>query len=303
MATQTSNQDPPDYTPPTVSSSLGDMLTYNEASEKNPAVLGMQAELPVIMDDQVHSPTINTNYRSRQSMILGIMQIIVGVLCIVFNSVAIASGAMYSRAGIGIWGGIMVIVCGSFGIAAAKVGNKYRLVGFLVLCLSSTATTVALFVFSVISAAVNGNYLCDYDDDDYDDDCYVYYKASQGMNGVLSILAVVGAATSIWGSVISFKAVCYFTSPQQQHQQQAESSPVQYVTMQGGQPMIIVPQYRLNYGGQVNYAQEYPGQEILTVPAPSYQVSYSRNTAPRVVQPSNNNQSEVLNMQPPTEQY
>jgi len=68
--------------------------------------------------------------------------------------------------------------------------------------------------------------------------------------------------------------------------------------------MIIVPQSRLNYGGQVNYAQEYPGQQILTVPAPPYQASYSLNTASSVAQhANNNNQCEVLNMQPPTEQY
>ena len=48
------------------------------------------------------------NYSSRSSLILGSTQIAIGILCIIFNAVAIGTDAPEAIIGHGIWGGIFV---------------------------------------------------------------------------------------------------------------------------------------------------------------------------------------------------
>jgi len=304
MTDETEKDSSPFYNLATDSSSRQCTQTRSHPSPDNPSATGMsglsQAGQPVLIYNYGHSqPTVYKSYHNYHSMGLGITQIILGVLCIAFNIAAIAVGARFSVASIGIWGGLMFIICGSFGISASKLHTKCMIVTFLVLCIISVVITIPLFIVSVIGAVDIEYNQCwwypDHDNNDY----WEYYcrptrDAALAMNCMLAVLAVVVAATCICGSVICCKATCCCNTNknmQQQQQQQTASLPTQCVTMQGGQPMLIVPQPRLNYGGQVVYVQGYPAaqhQQILTVPAPPYQINYPMNTSPMMVQSNNN---------------
>ena len=52
-------------------------------------------------------PSID-GFRSKQANVLGVIQIIIGILCIVFQSVAIATNERLSVVGHGIWCGVLV---------------------------------------------------------------------------------------------------------------------------------------------------------------------------------------------------
>src|SRR2546425_925723 len=67
---------------------------------------------------QVMQPrtTEYANYRRKQSRGLGVLQIIVGVLCVIFSGVALGYWAAASFIGHGIWGGVLVIIISSSAI-------------------------------------------------------------------------------------------------------------------------------------------------------------------------------------------
>jgi len=60
--------------------------------------------------------------------------------------------------------------------------------------------------------------------------------------------------------------------------------------MQGGQPMIFVPQSYLNHGAIPVYAAGYPPQQVTIIPgpAPPYPTNYMMYNAPVAAQSSNN---------------
>ena len=53
-------------------------------------------------------PQVCTNYASKSSFILGATQIAIGLLCILFNAVAIGAHSATAVVGHGIWGGLFV---------------------------------------------------------------------------------------------------------------------------------------------------------------------------------------------------
>jgi len=180
------------------------------------------------------SGTIYTNYRSAQSMGLGITQIIIGVMCITFNGVALGYGAPLSYVGHGIWGGIMFIITGAFGIPAAKVRSKCLVCAFMVLCIISASLCVPVFSLGIAGAVS----WCD-----YYWTCYWYKEIGTAMNSMLAVLAVAEAAVAIWGSVICCKVACCGNTP--------------------GNMMVPQPvQYTQGYGGQIITITHPPGQGV-----------------------------------------
>jgi len=52
--------------------------------------------------------TVYENYGSEHSRGLGVLMIVAGILCIIFNIVSLVLGRLLSVVGYGIWGGIWV---------------------------------------------------------------------------------------------------------------------------------------------------------------------------------------------------
>jgi hypothetical protein len=305
---------PPAYTLPTASPSVQGTQTSdipagfnspmtavpcNIPGGHNPPVIQMQAGYPLQMYAYPKPATVYGSYLSKRSRSLGIAHITIGALCIVFNAVGIGFDAILSVASIGIWGGILFIVTGAFGISAAKLRTKCKITTFMVLCIVSAAVTIALFVCAVMGATIQGNegyysYICRsyyYYDYYYSNACR---NVAIAMNSLLAILAVAAAIPAIWGSVLCCKVYgCCKAS-----ETQIMMSQEQYAGMSGGQPMIIIPLSQINFGGQmVAYAPGYSAQQTGSTSAPPYPLNYEPDTAPLVPQ-SNTNINENVEKQP-----
>jgi len=220
----------------------------------------------------------NRNYKRKQSKGLGIMQIIVGVLCIVFNAVGNYYGSYASVASIGIWGGIMFIITGSFGISAAKVCTKCKITTFMVLSIISAVITIPLFICSVIGAILNNVYHACNNPHSFSYSTYGFFscqeriKVSIAMTSLLACLAVIEAYAAIWGSVICSKAgycCCNNTGNQQM-------IPIQHETIQQCQPVIFIPQPQINFEDQMDPCTPPPDYysclQTATAPPPPYLV-------------------------------
>jgi len=209
--------------------------------------------------------TVYTKYRSAQSRGLGITQIIVGALCIVLNVLAIVFESIPSIIGFGIWGGILVIIAGSFGITAAKHRTRCHVIASMVLSIISAALTIGLFIVSILAAVLDGVH------------CYMYYSynsdgqrvqslglnecmnratVSKILNAALAVLAVVEAVAAIWSSVLGCKAACCCS-----YTPYAENVVVipGQVSNGPGVQMIMITQPQTN----ANVATAYPGYSIV----------------------------------------
>jgi len=256
---------------------------------------------------------------------LGITQLFVGVLCIIFNSVGINFGAQISVGSIGIWGGILFIINGAFGMSAAKSGTKCKIITFMVLSIISAGITVPLFICAVIGAVIDDSYFScyryNYNTYNYDrpSNCLYIQNVAIAMNSLLAILAIIEAIAATWGSAICCKAVCCCSTIGNQQM----LAPIQYATIQG-QPVIIIPQ--MNFGGQtvVNYPPqghpvqghplpghpvqlhplpghpppEYSTQPIVNVSAPPYPMFYGQDTASGMNSQSYNGPNGDMEKQP-----
>jgi len=278
---------PPAYTLPVApapgpgihqySGQAGQTQPYHGQAGLVQPVVAIQSGQPVQMYAYNSPPVVYGNYNSKQSMGLGVTQVVVGVICIVINAIGIAFGSLLAVVSIGIWGGIMFIISGSFGISAAKWRTKCKVIAFMVLCIISAAITVPLFICAVMGAALDGYY----------ENCYSlyynYYRRSYNcqeishvavaMNAVLASLAIVQAIAAIWGSAICCKAACCC-----KYNNSQVVAPIQFATIQG-QQVIIIPQSQLNLGGQMmTYAPpDYSTQQVLSASGPPYQISYGQN--------------------------
>jgi len=302
---------PPSYISPPGPQAGPDLQPYTGSNVTNPHMVTMQTAQAVPMFTYAQTAsTPNTNYKSNQSKGLGIMQIIVGLVCIVINAVGIAFASQLSFAAIGIWGGIMFIITGSFGVSAAKARTKCKIITFMVLSIISAGITVPLFICSVIGAILDtSHYYCYYSYNYY----YYSYSSSYScqekanvaiaMNALLACLAIGEAIAAIWGSAICCKSGCCCNNSGNQQLM----IPVQYATIQG-QPVIIIPQPQMNFGGQtqMNFGgqmvtcapPEYSSQQTVTVPAPPYPTTYWQDSASSMVHQPTYSTNESMEKQP-----
>jgi len=239
-----SNQPPPSYTV----TSPGTAAPPNNAA---PAYLPGYGISPVYPYPR-YAPSVYTSYLSCQSLGLGITQIIIGVLCFIFNIVAIAYGSGIDVVGCGIWSGIMFIITGSLGISAAKTRGKCQVIAFMVLSIISAVMTVPLLsidVFGALYASSGGND-CYYDRYYYT--CKNYTEVQIAMTSCLAILAFTEAVVCIWASVLGCKVACCCGS--------VPVVPMQYGPTPGPGPLLIAGHYGLGYGPQIIQGQYDFGQ-------------------------------------------
>ena len=82
---------------PTVTTTVGGPIT-------TPATIYVQQQ-PVLV-----TPRVYDNFQHKSSYALGITQVVIGSLCILFNAVGIGIGSFTSNSGTGIWTGIFVSI-------------------------------------------------------------------------------------------------------------------------------------------------------------------------------------------------
>lgn len=144
----------------------------------------------------------------KQLMILGALQMVFGILCLVFQATTIAVVILFhlqsfTFIGYVAWSGIFFIITGAIGISGAKRNNKGLVIAFNVLLIISASMTVVLFIQTVSSAYVfSVNY-----------DRYLGFNgnskkgtdAGVAMESMLAILAIAEAIVAIWSSVVCCK--------------------------------------------------------------------------------------------------
>jgi len=155
-------------------------------------------------------------YRSTLSMNLGITQIVVGILCVVFSVVGFTYGALTALT-VGFWGGVLFIVSGAYGISAAKSQDKCKITAFLVLCIISIVIAAILLICAFLAVAANVRVLSLCRDDSHSESfsnlCEHLTNIQIAMNALLIILAVVELIASIWGSALGGRATGCCGSP------------------------------------------------------------------------------------------
>ena len=77
-----------------------------QQQQSSTVVVGAPQPAPYYVQPQSRPPV--TNFRDQQALMLGIAQILIGVLCIIFNAVALGIHELLSVAAHGIWGGVIV---------------------------------------------------------------------------------------------------------------------------------------------------------------------------------------------------
>jgi len=267
------------------------------SSEKARAAIGQEhggqqnQQYPQLMNGQmvqvVHhrGPIVYQNYRSKQSQVLGVVLIIAGVLCIIFNAVAMGFLSGSSVIAYGIWGGVIFIITGSFGTSTAKYATKCKIITFLVLCIISACISAAVVILGALSAAIDyyyGEIHCNSGNNGYyysrnsyngrssDSHCLTFFNVQVAMNSLIAILGLIGGIAAIWGSVICCKVWCCCRNYNEN-----------YMTTSGNQLVIVIPQQQglgvpvqqqHAYTGQVNaaYPHGYQPQPLMNNSATPY---------------------------------
>ncbi|KAK2192603.1 hypothetical protein NP493_26g06005 [Ridgeia piscesae] len=153
--------------------------------------------------DNVRSP-IWKNYAKKTSMLLGVAQIVIGVLCIGFHIAVIVDVTPTAKIGQGIWGGLFFIATGAFGVVAGKQRTTRSIVSFMILSILSAT----VFATLVLSLSFVGFFR---DQIPYGGDIKSYAVAAHFMMMILSLVEFVVAIAS---SAICCAAVCCGSSPQ-----------------------------------------------------------------------------------------
>ncbi|ELU12315.1 hypothetical protein CAPTEDRAFT_189456 [Capitella teleta] len=161
--------------------------------QQQPQVIMVSAVLRGARGDHPAATESNiTSYPSKQSMSIGILHVIVGVLCIGFGIGAIVVDAWGATIAHGIWGGVFFIITGAFAIVASKRKDYCNI-----------STHIALAIVSMIAALI-GMTMCIIGcvEDSYYNYWYNRKEEWLAMNGVLSCLFIIEFALTIWSAVI-----------------------------------------------------------------------------------------------------
>lgn len=180
--------------------------------------------LPVPVQSRIYD-----RYLNKQSIGLGIAQVVIGALCAIFNLVILVTSSYnggLGEAGHGFWCGALFVITGSLGISAGAKRQRCQIVSFMVMCIISAIFTISLLTIASIGAAIVKED-CDYYGYYYDRNGYYpyYSRPCQNMNNygvvvsmeaLMAALAIVEAIVAIWGSAICCKSgVCCCSRPVQ----------------------------------------------------------------------------------------
>jgi hypothetical protein len=146
---------------------------------------------------------------------LGITLIVSGILCMFFNAIGISYGNIANYAACGIWGGILFIVAGTYGVLAAKSKSRQKILAFAILCILSIFGSFAVLLAGIVGAVTTNPFDggCNLQRDYYLSDsfntgypCQIGFDVVISMNSLQAIIAIVVLVAAIWG--IKFTDYC-----------------------------------------------------------------------------------------------
>jgi len=105
--------------------------------------LDIAAPMALVYDD----------YGSKMSWVLGVFGIFIGLMTIAWDIVAICFSNVYATAiGYGLWSGLIFIITGAFGIAAAHNAVSWRVITFMSLSIASIICATVTFSLGVVDS-------------------------------------------------------------------------------------------------------------------------------------------------------
>lgn len=174
-------------------------------------------------------PIVYSQYQCKYVHRMSITLIILGVVCFV---VQIGNFFIHtSSEAAGIWGGIWIIVTGSFGVVSCKKRTLCTIMTFMVLCI--TGSVIAAFPFGHGAAGM----ALDFHDGEE--------IASFMLSGIMLLAALISCILMIVSATYTCKAVCpdcnqghpNLLSPGQAHYMMGPNGETQVVIMPVNQPM------------------------------------------------------------------
>lgn len=227
------------------------------------------------------------SYRAKQSSGLGVTQIVLGSLCIVFNAISAAIGVYYSMSfvGHGFWCGILFIVTGGLGISAGINKTKCKIVSYMVLCIISACFTTALLTCGILGSIISGAF-SDYGCRNYGYSYYYYYyyqpcpnfSLIAAMEGCMAVCGLIAAILFIWGATLACKSklcacscckCCNCCCCKLDNQMQTMTIPINYLGLPTNVQTMQVMPYPL---ATMPYQQ---GMMAAAAMPPAYQTVYT----------------------------
>jgi len=158
----------------------------------------------------IQAPRLKRSFDKYASMtvyILGWIQIGCGLMSIILGIANPLTCGLYGMIGYGIWGGLLYIAAGMFGIISAQRKTSHSIITHMVLTVISAVCALVQFALSVTSAY--------YDNLVYG--CYYYtvsneqsidYAGTVAVDSLLAVFAFVQGVAAIMASALSCKVVC-----------------------------------------------------------------------------------------------
>jgi len=213
------------------------------------------------------------SYRRKESLGLGVLQIVVGALCIIFNSLAIGFWPFdfgTATLSYGFWGGAVYIVTGAVGVSAAKYATHCKVLTFMVMCVITPCVSIAVFTLAVIAA--RDSHIFPYGEQCSGMPCTVLNNIGISMNSAIACLSVIATTVAIWCFVNCCMVLGCCTNSNLNFSTVPEK---QNIFSLPQQQMLSVPLSQQSYPGQIliAYPQGYPSQQMINIPAPPYQAN------------------------------
>lgn len=242
-------------------------------------VMPQAANTVIVRTVPANNSSRRENYAATQSLWLGSIQVGVGILCMLFQIVAIIIHAEVAVVGAGIWCGILFIISGVFGITASKYKTNCHIITFMVMSIISAVFIV--FLLACSSAGINYDrytYRYYHYYSDYSDSRDSGRNGKLAMNSLLLILSLVECVVAIWSSAICCAGLCCNSGPQGGV---VYGQAVQYQIPANGQQVVMINQ------PQGGYNPVQPGTAFIQVAQPMAPPAYSQGIAqpPMYVQP------------------
>jgi hypothetical protein len=155
-----------------------------------------------------------THYPVCHSKILGILQIVFGVALIILAACAIHVNAIFFFVGYGFWTGVIAIIAGGLGIAAAFLKSKCLIAAHLVMCIISAVVNLGPFILAVAAACLEDDLQYRYAprpppawdySQDYDDGLR---DRRMAVDCLLAIFLILASVVAIWASGIGCLFCC-----------------------------------------------------------------------------------------------
>ncbi|XP_030638983.1 membrane-spanning 4-domains subfamily A member 4A-like [Chanos chanos] len=168
-------------------------------------------------------PTLLAKFLRGEPKALGTVQILIGVMMLLFGIVlAVNAASISTYSGVAFWGCLIYISSGSLGVAAENNLNKCLVKGSLVMNIFSTITAgISVILFSLDMVLQLYYYYCSgYDCYYLSTVCPLYSISFQstlnGVSGVLLVFSLLQFVISISVSAFACKATCC-TNPEISH--------------------------------------------------------------------------------------